>query len=469
MIPTTKDAYLLLHEGSIALSQVEHAGIRIDTEYLDSAISGLDEEIKNLQNKMRDDKVYGIWKQRFGAASKLGSREQLGVILYDHLGYKSKNQTASGRPKTDEEALSKIKHPFVDSFLKVEKLKKARTTYLEGIRREVVDGFLHPNFNLHTVETFRSSSSNPNFQNMPIRDESVGKLIRTAFIPRPNHRLVEIDYSGIEVRIAACYNHDPVLIEYINNPVKDMHRDMAAQIYLLKPNEVSKQVRYAAKNQFVFPQFYGSYYIDCAKALWEMIDKLRLKGPEDVPLKDHLKKHGITTRGKCISSQDPADGTFERHVKDVEQDFWGRRFKVYSKWKERWYTDYKRTTSFDSLTGFHFSGDYKRNEVINYPVQGSAFHCLLWSLIRLWKWLDRNGMKCKIVGQIHDSLLLDCPEDELQVVLSKATEIMTKHLPKKWTWIRVPLEVEVEVASTNWFEKKPWSEKNGVWSENQKA
>src|SRR5690606_20675796 len=114
----------------------------------------------------------------------------------------------------------------------------------------------HHNFIANKICVHNSSDS-PNFQNLPIRNPKMAKIIRSAFIPRSDrHVLVEIDYSGIEVRVAACYHKDPVMIEYINDPTKDMHRDMAAQCYLAPPEQVSKQMRYCGKNMYVFPQFY---------------------------------------------------------------------------------------------------------------------------------------------------------------------------------------------------------------------
>src|SRR5439155_25997997 len=114
----------------------------------------------------------------------------------------TKERTNTLKTKANEASFSKVKLPFVKNYFLIQKLKKARSTYLEGIRREVVDGFLHPFFHLHRVETFRSSSSDPNFQNFPVRNAEIGKIIRSAFIARDGHQLVEIDFKALEVMIA---------------------------------------------------------------------------------------------------------------------------------------------------------------------------------------------------------------------------------------------------------------------------
>ena len=111
---------------------------------------------------------------------------------------------------------------------------------------------------------------------------------------------------------------------------------------------------------------------------------------------------------------------------------------------------------FDTLTGFRIEGLYKRNEVINYPVQGSAFHWLLWSLIRIQKLLKKYKMKSLLVGQIHDSIVGDVHKKELRDYLDIVKQVMTIDVRKHWEWIIVPLRIEAEVAPVggSWFDKK---------------
>jgi hypothetical protein len=310
-----------------------------------------------------------------------------------------------------------------------------------------------------------NSSNDPNFQNIPIRDPKIGKLIRRCFIPRSkDHVLAEIDFKSIEVKISSAYNQDPVLIAYINDPTKDMHRDMAAQCYMLDPEEIDKQTRYCAKNMFVFPEFYGSVYFQCAPILWEALTKHRLciAGTE-IKIKDHLVGKGITHLGDCSPNVHTEPNSFVHHIRTVEHDFWNRRFKVYKSWKENWWKRYLESCEFQMLTGFVERGVYSRNDVINHPVQGAAFHCLLWSLIGLQNWLNDNKMKSVIIGQIHDSIIADVLKSELQDYLNVAKKIMTEDIRKHWNWLIVPLDIEAEIAETNWYEKLPWKKKDGIW------
>ena len=105
-------------------------------------------------------------------------------------------------------------------------------------------------------------------------------------------------------------------------------------------------------------------------------------------------------------------------------------------------------------TGFVVQGVMRKNEIINYPIQGSAFHCLLWSLIRLRRQLRKHKMRSMVVGEIYDSMLLDVYKPELDVVMAMAKEIMVDKLREAWKWIITPLSVEAEVSETNWHEKE---------------
>ncbi len=466
MKPTTLEAYKLLHDGSIALARMEANGIRIDMDRLKSNMTTVSGKIKDLEEAIKQDEVYKAWKKAYGDKFNMASIPQLGKVLFTHMKYECKERTPTGRPKVDESTLESLNIPFTKKFLYIQKLKKLLNTYLKGIEREAVDGLVHPSYSLNRVDTYRSSASQPSFQNIPVRKPEFAKLIRQCYIPRDGHVLVETDYSGIEVRVSACYNKDPVLIEYINDKSKDMHRDMAAQCYKLDPKSVQKQPRYCAKNMFVFPQFYGDYYIDCAIHLWEAIDRLHLVDEHGVSLRTSLEEQGITELGVCDPKQRPRSGTFEAHIKAVEEDFWGRRFKVYNEWKNQWWRGYLRTGGIDFLTGFRIEGIYKRNDILNYGTQGSAFHCDLWSIIEIQRLLYKYKMKTKLVGEIHDSILADSPVKEVQNYLEIAHKVMTKDIRKAWKWIIVPLEFEAEVTpeKASWNDKQPWQCKNGVWS-----
>lgn len=444
MKPVTKDAYQLMHEGCLALAEIESVGMRVDESRLDKTIRDASKRIDQLSGELKDTTVWKSWRKRWGDKSNLGSRYQLGVVL---MGESEK------RHKVDEAALEKLDNPFVKRYLELEKLKKLKSTYLMGVKREVVDGLLHPVFNLHLVKTFRSSSDSPNFQNIPIRDREMGKLIRSCFIPRPGRTLVEMDYGALEFRVAACFWRDKAMIDYASSSELDIHRDMATECYLI--DSVPKMCRFHAKNCFVFPTLYGSYYKNCARDLWNAIDQSGLVTNDGQGIREHLHDCGIHKLGDCDPRESPIRGTFEYHIREVEQQF-NDRFPEWSKRKEKWWKQYLDTGKFRVMTGFECKGVFKRNDLYNWPVQGPAFHLMLWSLIQMVKWLKKNKMQSCIVGQIHDSKVSDVDNDELDEYIKKAKQVMTEDVREHWSWVVTPLVVEVETSTTNWFEKREY-------------
>lgn len=460
-----QSGYRLLHDGARELARMEANGMRIDVPKLKSTRLYIEKHIRDLKNDIEGDKAWRAWRKRFGDRSKLKARDQLGFILYEYLGIPRVLFTQKGKASTKDEVLQSIDNPFVRKVAEFYRYEKALNNYIAGIERELVGDRIHPVFNLHLVSTYRSSCDNPNIQNVPTRNKDTAKLIRSLFIPSsPRHVLPENDFKGVEVGVSACYHKDANFIRYLKGE-GDMHRDMAAQLYMLKPEQVSKDARYGAKNRFVFPQFYGDYYVACAKNLWDWLLKARLKVEgTDILVIDHLKSRGIKVLGACNPDEEPHPGSFEYHVKQVENDFWNNRFRQYGKWRKDYYRDYLDKGYFDILTGFRVSGFCRRNEVINYGTQGAAFHCLLWTLIQVGRKLRRYKMSSKLIGQIHDSLIGDTPITELKNYWEIIEETVSVDLRKHFEeWLIVPLEIEYEIppSTGTWFDKKPVKFKQG--------
>lgn len=449
MKPASKEAYKLFHEGALALSRMEQVGLPVNVPALDAAIEQTESKIKACEAQLREMPEYELQRRKYGARTKVGSRPQLADILYNVMGYPDPTiDPETGNIVLDDNVLREINTPYTKLFQRTQKLAKLRSTYLVGIRKEVCDGRVHGFFNLHTVVTYRGSADSPNLQNIPIRDPDIGSVIRSTISPNdPNNVIVEIDYSALEVHIAACYHKDPTMIEYLETG-HDLHRDMAIECFLLDKSE--KAIRQQVKGLFVFAAFYGDYYGSIAKNLWDMANKHTMES--GIRLVDHLKEKGIANLGDDRSL---LSGSFMRHIHDVEQNFWNRRFPVYNAWRTRWYNEYLRNGYFHTATGFRVWGVFKKNEVINSPVQGAAFHCLLKSIIEITKQLIAKKMKSKLFCQIHDSLLAEVPRQELDEYIDLATGIMTKWLRKQWPWIIVDLKTEVEVGQT-WASKKAY-------------
>ncbi len=299
--------------------------------------------------------------------------------------------------------------------------------------------------------------------------------------------MVEGDFNILEVRTMACANKDPVLIEYILDPSTDMHRDTAAELFLL-PVEFLKEhsswakdtVRNWAKNRFVFPQFYGDVWFSCAPLMWEVVPSAKM--PDGSLLVAHLKREGITSACKCKVTEnrsakgkskplheDPKPGTFCHHVRQVESSFWNDRFKVYTQWKKKWYADYLEKGYVRSSTGFVYewggdddaSGGVRlpsKNDVLNHFNQGQASHCGVQVIVWMVDWLKKCKLKTRVTGFIHDAILFDSPKHEVQDVIEHADYLMTSKLQEHWDWLIVPLAVEFEVSEVDgtWWDCHTW-------------
>ncbi len=292
-----------------------------------------------------------------------------------------------------------------------------------------------------------NSCSRPNLQNVPVRDPEKQKMLRSAILPTPENQLMEADFKGVEVCASACVHKDPVLIDYIKDKTKDMHRDMAMELFILPSKEmVSKEARHASKNGFVFPEFYGDYYGQIAPALWDTMQRRNLKiANQETTILQHLKIQGIKKYPD-----------FEDHVKKIEHNFWNKRFKVYNKWKWDYFDLYLRRGYLETLTGFRCSGPLDKKQVCNYPIQSIAFHCLLWSLTRLVNIAEEEQWKSKIVLQIHDSAIFDLCPPEREMVIKTVKRVASVELPEHFSWICVPMSVDLDITPINgsWYEKE---------------
>ena len=452
--PRTDEAYRLLHDGILALCRAEQAGIRVDVEYVEGKKNHLTRKIGRLEDQFRESKFYRHWEHSTGDKINIYSNQQLSHFLYDVKKIPAPKETISGQGATDEDALKALDIPELNDLLEIRKLKKIRDTYLDAFLREQVDGYIHPFFNLHLVRTFRSSSDSPNFQNIPKRDEEAMQIVRQALYARPGHQLLEIDYSGLEVRIATAYHKDPTMIKYLTEGY-DMHQDMATQIFKLEHFDKSSHstLRQAAKNGFVFPEFYGDYFGNCAESMacgWLKLPKGKWKSGQGIEL------NGVFASDHLISKGLPSLDKFSDHIKRIESDFWGRRFPVYADWKETWWKLYQKYGYIDLLTGFRCKGVMVRNECINSPVQGAAFHVNLKSFILLDEAMRKEGWDSRLIGQIHDSIVIDVNPDELEHVIETARRITCETVPKLWKWINVPLDIEAEISPVDgsWAEKE---------------
>jgi uracil-DNA glycosylase family 4 len=444
--PSMEKARVFNLNGLNCLADMQEVGINADIKYYSKQFLDLGEEIKRREVELNNFTEISQFQNMFHKKLDYESPTDLRNLFFKVMGIASIKETKGGSQAVDVEVLRGIKHPLAKKILEKRKLDKTRGTYIAQFLREINDdNRIHPFFNLHIPTTYRSSSSMPNWQNIPIRDEEAKKVTRLGIILTKGFKILDFDYAAMEVRAAAMYAKDPVLIAYIKDPKTDMHRDTCADLFGLDPKQVTKKLRFNTKNGFVFPEFYGSYYKNTAKNLWAESIKLALD--DGTPVKDHLENVGIIKNGNYFD--------FENHVKWVEKEYW-KKFKVFKQWQEQVLKNFIKTGYVEMFHGFRVGGYLTRNDIINYRIQGTAFHCLLWSIIEINKALKGGKFASRLIGQIHDNGILEGPSEEEKEVIALCTDIATVKIREAYEWINVPLAVEWETTEVDesWYYKK---------------
>ena len=392
------------------LAAMERQGVKVDMECLKRYSSVLQERMTELEHH-----IYELAGEEFNIASP----KQLGQILFEKLRIiENAKLTRTKQYQTGEEVLQKLvsKHPIVQAVLDYRGVQKLRSTYTEAFQ-QLVDpqtGRVHTSFNQAVTATGRLSSSNPNLQNIPVRNED-GKEIRKAFVPADvEHLLLAADYSQIELRIMAAMSGDPALQEAFRQGA-DIHSATASRIYHVGMGEVTKEMRRRAKTVN-----FGIIYGMSAFGLSERLDIPRREAAE-------------------LIEQYFAQYPGVRRYMEEQKQFALEHGYVETLCKRRRYLPDIR--SHNAVV----RGVAERNAV-NAPIQGTAADMIKIAMIRVYRELERRNLRSAIVLQVHDELVLDVFLPELDEVRELVRAAMLEALP-----IGVPVEVEVESGS-NWLE-----------------
>jgi len=455
------DAYDLFHEGTIEFSKIQQNGILANEKYYRDAKKGMKGKIKKCQNRLEHGPEAKAFEDKFskktGTISKEIRTRQFRVAsggsdykpkdladMIQHILKKELPTSKNDNPRTDKAALESLTNlPFIKDLQLWRQLNKLDSTYLNQFLRAIHEDRMHPSFDLIVPVSYRSSASDPSFQNIPVREEEAKRVCRSGIIPNRGWHLLDADYKSIEVSIGCCYHQDENMITYLTDDSTDMHRDTTLDIWQLPLEEVTDNLRFHSKNGWVFPEFYGSYYKNCAVDLWGRC--LHMKTASGILIKDWIDDKGITTYRK-----------FEDHCKEVERIFWKERFSGYDQWKTDINRFYIKHGYIETLFGFRFRGYMTSKEVGNYPIQGTAFHVMLWTLIQINRELRKRKMRSMIIGQVHDSILFNTPPNEKDELISMLLDIGTKQVRDKFEWITIPLKIDLELSPINhsWYDKQ---------------
>jgi len=392
------------------LAAMELEGVKIDTRALDEYSVELGKEIESLQQQ--------IWEMA-GTSFNIQSPKQLGEILYERLKItENVRKTATKQYSTAEDVLVKLahKHPIVQTVLDYRSLTKLKSTYVDVFPSLVnpKTGRVHTSYNQAVAATGRLSSNNPNLQNIPVRTER-GREIRKAFVPRnEEYTLLSADYSQIELRIIASISNDEGMMTAFKNGM-DIHTATAANIYGIRPEEVTRDQRRNAKSVN-----FGIIYGISAFGLSENIGISRKEAAEIID-QYFIKFPGIKTY---------MDNTirFARENEYVET-IMGRR---------RYIRDINSANAI--MRGFA-----ERN-AINAPIQGSAADMIKIAMIRVYDEFCSRNLRSRMILQVHDELVFDVCLDETEIVQTIVRECMQTAIP-----MNVPIEVEINTGA-NWLE-----------------
>ena len=389
------------------LANMEINGISVKTDVIDKLKNELNEKIVLLENKIHEEA---------GMDFNIGSHKQMGDVLYNKLMLpKGKGKNAMS---TSHEVLIKLRHlnPIIDDILDYRALTKLVSTYLETFNSYVMeDGKIHTIYKQKGTRTGRLSSVEPNLQNIPVRSEE-GKQIRKAFIPSENSYLLSSDYSQIELRVLAHISNSRSLKNaFING--EDIHTHVASDIFDVPENEVTKNMRRTAK-----AVIFGIVYGISGYGLGENLDI----SPNEA--KKYIEKY--------LTLYPEVNEYMTEIVKKAKETSSVR-------------TLLNRKRTIDELNNTNYMIRQMGERIaLNTPIQGTAADILKLAMIRIDEKLKEDNLKTKMLLQVHDELIFDVPDDELNIVIDIVREIM-ENVYK----LSVPLKVEIDYGR-DWYEAK---------------
>lgn len=392
------------------LAEMEATGVKLDTEALKQSSEVLSQQLSTLE-----ESIYDLAGQSFN----INSTKQVGEILFDKLKLDEKaKKTKTGGYSTSEEVLEKIrgKHPIVDKLLEYRGIKKLLSTYIDALPALIhpETGKIHTSFNQAVTATGRLSSTNPNLQNIPVRDE-LGREIRKAFIADDDDCIFfSADYSQIELRLMAHLSNDPHMVEAFCSGA-DIHAATAAKIYGIPVEEVTSDMRRKAKT--------ANFGIIYGISVFGLAERLSIPRAE---------------------SKELIDGYFQTYPRIKE--YMEESIRVA---KEKGYVEtlFKRKRFLPDINSHNaIVRGYAERNAINAPIQGSAADIIKLAMIRIHQRFEAEHLKSRMILQVHDELNFNVRKEEFDRVKEIVLDCMEHVLQ-----LRVPLIADCGEGK-NWLE-----------------
>lgn len=391
------------------LSQMEHEGINLDSDYY----SELEEEFTKQTDKI-EKKIFKV----AGEEVNLKSPKQVSKLLFETLELPIIKKTKTGA-STDSSVLETLaateESEIPELILQYREIEKLNSTYVKAIPKLVADGKIHTHFMQNTAATGRLSSESPNLQNIPIRTEN-GRRLRKGFVASKGHYLLGADYSQVELRILAHFSEDPVMVKAFENN-EDIHAQTAAEVFGFDLGDVDKEHRSYAK-AINFGLMYGQSSFGLSQTL----------GISRTEAKDYITQY-FKKFARVKSFLDTLKEECEK--KGYSETLFGRR---------RYIKDINSSNrQVKSMA---------ERMAINSPIQGTAADIIKLAMINLDHAIKEQGLESKLLLQVHDELIFEVPKDEIEVM-----QALVKEKMELAALLKVPLKVDMGYA-TNWYDLK---------------
>ena len=388
------------------LARMEYQGIRLDTEYMRTFSDEIEDSISDLEQQ-----IYGQADEEFN----IGSPAQLATILFEKLNL-PKQGIKKGKTgfSTAASELDKLRqaHPIINLITAWREVTKLKNTYVDTLPKLVDQASrVHTTYNITTAQTGRLSSNDPNLQNIPVRTE-LGRRIRTAFVAGPGNKLVSADYSQFELRLAAVMADDTELIDMFNRDT-DVHTATAAQVYGREPEDVTKQMRRAAK-VINFGILYG------------------------------MSPHGLAVAAGMSFEQ--AKHFIDRY-KELRKPLFDYidRIKEFARKESYVETIFGRRRPMPDIHSSNFMvRQGAERAAINMPIQGTEADIMKLAMVKVDELLAAQHNDCHQLLQIHDSIVVECPE----AVADRVAKLLKDTMEGVYE-LPVKLTVDVSIGS-NW-------------------
>lgn len=387
------------------LAEMEAAGFQVDAGALREFGEKLGIAIGELEKR-----IY-----TYAGEFNINSPKQLGDVLFERLGLPHGKKTKTGW-STNAEVLEKLDHPIVRDVLEYRQYMKLRSTYVDGLLKAAdPDERIHTNFQMTVTATGRLSSTEPNLQNIPTRTE-LGSELRRMFVPAPGCVLVDADYSQIELRLLAHISGDESMQEAFRSG-EDFHAVTASHVFGVPLNEVTSSMRWAAK-AVNFGIVYGISAFSLSQDL----------GVSAEEAKAYMDAYFARFPG------------VKRYMEDVVK-----------KSRETGYAEtiFRRRRTLPEITASKYATrSFGERVALNMPIQGTAADIIKLAMVKVFKRLKEEGLSSRLIMQVHDELIVECPENEAERVKSLLTQEMEGVCA-----LAVPLIAEAH-SGKNWLETK---------------